>query len=173
MWSKIDTTKEYLSGTEGDMFACAAPKQAGTFALFGYYNGPVERPSSGGKSFTVNHWTGDFEARGSGYDVTNLIAHKVNWNGYYPTATNLAWGVRMCWGSECREYPDGTLAINSTGFPYPQNRDVTIIDTSTWYIYPATGDEVCEFKPFVELLDASDHVLDVIYYTDYSDYCVS
>jgi len=174
IWSTVNTTKEYLSGEEGTLYACAVPTSAGTFSLFAYYNGPVEvirKPSV--KSFTVDEWTLDRIEYASGYSITNLIANDVNWKGYYPTATKFAWGTRMCWDSVCRENPDGSIAINSITFPYPQNMDAIIIGTSSWYIYLPTHGETCEFKPFVELLDASDNVLDIIYLTDYADYCVS
>ena len=175
-WSEVETTTEYLYGAEATQYACAVPVAAGTFALFGYYNGPVETFNVnpvGDKLFTVDHWAGSFATRIGGYDVTNLIAYSVNWDGYYPTAKKLAWGSRMCWDSVCHEYADGTLSINASLFPYPQNKDVTVIGESSYFIYTAEIGHTCEFKPFVKLLDSSNHVLDVIYYTDYGDYCVS
>ena len=41
-WLKVATDKEYLAGAEGSLFACASTNSAGTFALFGYYDGPAE-----------------------------------------------------------------------------------------------------------------------------------
>lgn len=45
-WSKVDTQTASLYGVEAEEYACATPKTAGTFALFGFYNGPVEVETS-------------------------------------------------------------------------------------------------------------------------------
>jgi hypothetical protein len=172
VWTKITTTQEYLSGSDGIPSACAAPSAAGTFALFAYYNGPIETKSVAGKLFTVSSWTVTVEPYASGYDVSLILANKVNWKGYYPTATKLSWGIRMCWDGSCKNHIEGSKAINSISDPYAQNFDATIFTDSNMYIF-LSEKSVCEFKPFVELQDASDNVLDIIYYEDYADYCVS
>jgi len=43
VWTKIATTKETLSQEDGAfIFACSEAPSAGTYALFGYYDGPIE-----------------------------------------------------------------------------------------------------------------------------------
>jgi len=41
-WVNVASTIEYINGEEGGTFACAKPSEAGTYALFAYYNGPKE-----------------------------------------------------------------------------------------------------------------------------------
>lgn len=41
-WVKLPTVLDWVPSTEGVFTACAQAPAAGTFALFGYYNGPLE-----------------------------------------------------------------------------------------------------------------------------------
>lgn len=41
-WVKLLTTTSWVPDEEGTMYACATAPEAGTYALFGYYNGPRE-----------------------------------------------------------------------------------------------------------------------------------
>lgn len=168
-WSNIKTTQEKINGEEDILFACAQAPAAGTYTLFGYYSGQNAQTSQAGKLFTVGSWAMTVEDLRFG----DLYANQVNWQGY-PTAAYLAWGVKMCWDSECHEYPDDYISISESGFPYPQNYDVTIISGLTHSFTTSTEYDTCQMFPFVELLDSSYNVLDVIYYDNaYSDQCVS
>ena len=174
-WSTLATTSEYLYGEEASLYACAKPVEAGTFALFAYYNGPAEAAvsTSAPKLFTVAHWTITSGIGPRPYDFGNIIAYDVNWQGY-PTATRLAWGIEMCWesASDCHAFPDGYLNISPSGYPYPQHLDVTVMD-GIYMSFSGSGG-FCRFAPFVELLDASNNVLDRIYFiSDYVNNCVS
>ncbi len=177
LWSKVETSKETLSGPEGTLMACATPVEAGTYALFAYYTGRVEKkvvlpPDDGEQFFAVTGWTVTITPYFDGYNISLISANDVNWSGYYPTATKLAWGIRHCQDSSCSSGIDGSISINAGTYPYPQNYDATIFSNSNMMIYMDTN-HTCEFKPFVELLDASNHVLDIIYYEGYADYCMS
>lgn len=177
IWSKVETTKETISGPEGALMACASPTEAGTYALFAYYTGPVEKkvvlpPDDGEQFFDVDSWTITTTPNGNGLDVSLVRANDVNWSGYYPTATKLAWGIRMCMDSSCNNNIEGTKSISAGTYPYPQNFDATIFSDSNQLIY-FDSETICEYRPFVELLDASNNVLDIIYYEGYADYCMS
>ncbi len=41
-WTKLETTIRRIPNNEGPFWACANAQAAGTYALFGYYNGPRE-----------------------------------------------------------------------------------------------------------------------------------
>ncbi|MDP3448942.1 MAG: hypothetical protein Q8R87_00055 [Anaerolineaceae bacterium] len=41
-WVKLKTTNDWYPDKEGQFMACAQAPSAGTYALFGYYNGPLE-----------------------------------------------------------------------------------------------------------------------------------
>lgn len=177
IWRKVETTKETISGPEGTLMACATPFEAGTYAPFAYYNGPVEKkvvrtPEDGEQFFDVDSWTITTEPYFDGLDVSLVRANDVNWSGYYPTATKLAWGIRMCWDSTCHNNIEGSKPISAGTYPYPQNFDATIFSNSNQAIY-LDSDTTCEYRPFVELLDASNNVLDIIYNEEYADYCAS
>lgn len=172
-WSAVATTKEYLYGEEGSLFACAQPTVAGTLVLFAYYSGPAEAPqvsAPAGKLFTVDHWSmvvGEPREQ----DFHDIYAYDVNWSGY-PTATRLAWGIEMCWESEddCRSNWDDY--INISGMAYPQHYTVPVFIDSNMSFAGSGG--FCRMAPFVELLDAAGNVLERIYYiSDYVNYCVS
>ncbi len=173
LWSRVITTKEYLSGPEGSLFACATPSNAGTFALFAYYTGPIEPPIKEKKTFTVGSWDIGFRTSTQYLEITSLVAKDVNWQGYYPSAKKLGWGIRMCWDEDCHEFIDKSIDISSSTYPYPQHFDAPIVEKYSIGIFPPGPGHTCEFKPFVKLLDAKGNVLEVIYYTDYATYCVS
>ncbi len=178
-WKSVVTTKEYLYGEEGSLFACAQPVEAGTYALFAYYSKSKETTAtadSGGPLFTVGSWDITVDPVPDttiAFSFGDVFANDVNWRGY-PAATHLAWGILMCWdyGADCRENDYGTLAIGGMG--YPQNHDVPIFtgSTGTFYFRPESGE--CRMVPFVELLDTDGNVLERIdFITEYANYCVS
>lgn len=41
-WQKLDTTNDWYPDKEGQFMSCSQAPAAGTYALFGYYNGPLE-----------------------------------------------------------------------------------------------------------------------------------
>jgi len=41
-WLKLKTTNDWYPDKEGQFMSCAQVPAAGTYALFGYYNGPLE-----------------------------------------------------------------------------------------------------------------------------------
>lgn len=178
-WKAVATTKEYLYGEEGSLFACAQPVEAGTYALFAYYSKPKETAATVDPVtplFTVGSWDMTVDPvpdSTTAFNFSDVFANDVNWRGY-PAATHLAWGILMCWdyGTDCRENEYGTLAISGMG--YPQNHDVTIFtgSTGTFFARPDSGE--CRMVPFVELLDTGGTVLQRIdFITEYANYCVS
>jgi hypothetical protein len=175
LWTSITTTKEYLFGEEAGLYACAAPVNSGTFALFGYYNGPVEQAKvlqcTG--ALSVDEWshTATPRSESTAIDVSNIKAVGINWTSC-PEATKLGWGLRMCWNGTCHEYDEHSLAVSALTYPNPQDLTETIFGSSSMLIYPQ-GSSVCEFKPFVRLEDAGGNVLDVIYDLEFPDMCVS
>lgn len=59
-WSKVDTKATALYGQEAEEYACATPKTAGTFALFGFYNGPAEVESNLPECSTITFYDKTF-----------------------------------------------------------------------------------------------------------------
>ena len=175
LWVKVETTKEYLFGEESGLYACATPAFGGTFALFGYYHGPVAQSpvgEDGEKIFTVGSWSMRVGTPREN-DFGDIYAYDVNWSGY-SSATRLAWGIEMCWESEddCHSSPYGYINISSSAYPYPQNYDVGVFTDSNMSFTESGG--ACRMAPFVELLDKHGTVLARIYYeSEYANYCVS
>ncbi|MHC1739927.1 MAG: hypothetical protein AB9897_02315 [Anaerolineaceae bacterium] len=177
-WIKVDTTKEYLFGEEGGLYACAKPSVAGTFVLFGYYSGPAQAKVTSvaacPDSLVVESWDYDWDPgtyTGSG-DISNFWANNVNWQNC-PNAVTLQWGIQRNYQTDYVDDKSGSLLISSID-PYPQSIDLRLIGPSTWYIYPqSTISDACEFMPYVELLDAGGNVLDILYDTSFPNYCVS
>jgi len=60
-WVKLATTLRYLPTEEGTLNACATAPAAGTYALFGYYNGPLEisAPDTTVCSLSMDGWTAE------------------------------------------------------------------------------------------------------------------
>ncbi len=173
-WVSIKTTTEYLFGNEAPLYACSEPITAGTFALFGYYNGPAEvqiSVSSCTGALSVNNWTVDSEPYFTGLSLQNLKAVGINWTSC-TQAVGLGWGYRTCIDGDCHQFDNATIGISPLTYPYPQELTETIIGNSSMGIFPQ-GSQICEFKPYVRLFDGSGNTLDIIYDLDYPDMCLS
>jgi hypothetical protein len=119
------------------LYACAAPTSAGTFALFAYYNGPIEPAIKVKKIFTVGDWDIGFRTTNAYLDITHLFALDVNWQDTTPHQ-KARLGMRMCWDEKCREDIDKSIDINPTSYPYPQHFDAPIIDKYASVSSPST-----------------------------------
>jgi hypothetical protein len=171
VWTTLTTTSEYLYGEEGNLYACAKPIEAGTYALFAYYKGPAEAQAPQGSAlFTVGSWEMTVGTDGRPDDFGFIYANDVNWQGY-SNAARLGWGIEMCWpGDGCRYYEKGSVSISPDG--YPQNYDVTILDEITWSFSGSGGE--CRMAPYVDLLDSGGNTLIRIYFESASaNRCVS
>jgi hypothetical protein len=51
-WKKVTTVNDWVPSKEGDFMSCAQAIEAGTYALFGYYNGPAEITSTNSTTST-------------------------------------------------------------------------------------------------------------------------
>jgi hypothetical protein len=168
-WVSITSKIEYLNGNESGASACAQPIEAGTYALFAYYNGPQEYFSEAGTSFTVGEWIMTV----SGNSLTDLYANKVNWQDY-PTATQLTYGIKKCVNilGGCKEASYGQTDISGAGFTYPQNYNVTILSGALMALSIPKSGLICETKPYIKLLDKDNNILAAIYYdSEYSTRC--
>jgi len=61
-WVRLETTNAWLPDAEGTFTSCAKAPAAGTYALFGYFNGPD--PSKQTCAYSTDEWTagiGDFD----------------------------------------------------------------------------------------------------------------
>mgnify|MGYP000930068554 FL=1 len=60
-WMQLDTTMRRLPNNEGPLYACTNAPAAGTYALFGYYNGPLEIPGTQAStcSLSLDGWTAE------------------------------------------------------------------------------------------------------------------
>ncbi len=167
-WYSMASTLEYIWGIEGGLYACASPKTAGIFTLFGFFNGP--KPVSNqqvGKLFTVNNWNMECVMQ----SLSTLT--RINWNGYYPEAIKLEWGIKICnIESNCSYWDYGSLSINQSLYPHPQT--LTRDFSANVLLTGPDGDGLCEFKPYVRLLDSGSNELDVVFMdTEYSADCIS
>lgn len=59
-WMLLETTTRRLPDNEGALYACADAPAAGTYALFGYYNGPLELPGTQTTcTLSLDGWTAE------------------------------------------------------------------------------------------------------------------
>jgi hypothetical protein len=83
-WSLLETSKEQLT-SEGQYFACAKAPAAGTYALFGYYNGPVESQAS-------KPSCGEIQTAGLAYSPSHLYSVSIGGEKLVP-GTEVSWKV--------------------------------------------------------------------------------
>ncbi len=171
-WVNITSKIEYLNGDEGGAFACAKPNEAGTFALFAYYNGPREIENAQikepGKSFTVGSW--DMTVIETQFG--DIYANDVNWQGY-PTAGRLFFGIYTCWDDLCTDMNTSDMPVLGPTFSYPQHQSITIVEGMAGFFVGQGELESCTMKPFVKLQDGASKDLAIVYLeSEYSTRCL-
>lgn len=112
IWVKLPTVSDWVPSTEGVFTACAQAPAAGTYALFGYYNGPLEiaRDNPGGNPFDCS--TVVWDAFLSGF-----VEHPVDLPTYYfiPYFLNVPFGTPVTY-TVTSIVPDNIIGGTLTGY---------------------------------------------------------
>ncbi len=67
-WTKVTTVNDWVPSKEGEFMSCAQANEAGTYALFGYYNGPAETANDTSTcKLDTSKWTGIVRWDGESY----------------------------------------------------------------------------------------------------------
>jgi hypothetical protein len=104
VWTRIATTQEYLYTTEVVQYACAAAPTTGTYALFGYYNGPTEPTCA----YDTSKWSYDLY---DGY-------FEVNFPSSFPTGVSVTYRIIGDYSSFLLADRTGTTTTYNDGGTY-------------------------------------------------------